>query len=478
MSYFFPLKRSRPNPENEESSSSEEDEKNEEEDEDWDDWDDASKKRIDSVSKALDEAKICRDVLINDLHVPFDVGTKFYEIAAERASIIHEQFTSHARWSLYKKMGKEDYYEDVYKDVAFSPDGSHIAVLNDSKSKIVLWDFNKEEVKHVNFPLKGTGMRGSRALAYSSNESRIVTRSNQDDKNLISWRFHGTGWFRKTIETGHDEKVLSVAFSPAPNTTRIASGSLDGKVKVWDMPKKEFVDFSLIKTFKYDEPQKGVKSVAFSRDGTLVAATGDDRVVVWNVEKDEESITYSAAGVSFEAVAFGSEAFGSEFGEGHHILVTLSNETKAIAGFRAKSPGIYVWDLKKKDDHNILYNTTAHPKCLAFRQDGKSLAVGLENGYVTIYNTPGEYHTWRVLSTIRVGSPDNRLTMRSISFSPNGFHIVTVGNNVSLRKFDENFRNRARDSGIYEDVTLWIDYTKYVHEKIFVFKYGLDSPNL
>ena len=72
-----------------------------------------------------------------------------------------------------------------------------------------------------------------------------------------------------TYETG----VLAVAWSP--NGQRIASGSGDKTVQVWDAATGDIV-------FTYHGHTKGVEAVAWSPDGQRIAsASNDDTVQVW-----------------------------------------------------------------------------------------------------------------------------------------------------------------------------------------------------
>jgi WD40 repeat protein len=77
---------------------------------------------------------------------------------------------------------------------------------------------------------------------------------------------------------GHSNSVISVAFSH--DGTRVASGSYDSTVKIWDASSG-----TCLKTL--DGHSGWVSSVAFSHDGTRVASgSDDDTVKIWDASSD------------------------------------------------------------------------------------------------------------------------------------------------------------------------------------------------
>lgn len=78
-----------------------------------------------------------------------------------------------------------------------------------------------------------------------------------------------------TIIRGHTDAVLSVAF--APNSTLLASASLDHTVRLWNVNSGR-------ELMKLEGHGAGASSVAFSHDGQyLASASFDGTVVLWDV---------------------------------------------------------------------------------------------------------------------------------------------------------------------------------------------------
>lgn len=79
----------------------------------------------------------------------------------------------------------------------------------------------------------------------------------------------------------HDNVVPGVVF--APNGKMLATSSLDGSVKVWDL--QTLGQPSIVRE---KNGGRQAKAVGFNRNGKILAAAVDNHILLWNVEQQKE----------------------------------------------------------------------------------------------------------------------------------------------------------------------------------------------
>jgi WD40 repeat protein/transcriptional regulator with XRE-family HTH domain len=150
--------------------------------------------------------------------------------------------------------------------IVFSPDGKHIASASDDGAHV--WDVTTGR-KLVTFSGHGEGVALD-GIAYRPDGKWIATSGN--DATIKVWDSE-TGAEIFTL-IGHTGPTFGVAFSP--DGQYLATSSVDRTVKVWKLPK---VGEQVPEPLTLYGNTGAVYQVAFSPDGTRVVSVGRDHIV-------------------------------------------------------------------------------------------------------------------------------------------------------------------------------------------------------
>ena len=199
----------------------------------------------------------------------------------------------------------------------------------------------------------------------------------------------------------------SVAFSP--NGSLLAAGGADGVVRVWDAHTG-----ALVRDLKGHTG--GVLSVAFSPDGTSLASGGDDRVVrVWDAHTGTLIRDLTGHTDWVWSVVFSPD--GTRLATGGDDRVVL------------------VWDTHTGTLIRDLTGHTGRVRSVVFSRDGTRLASGGEDG-VRVWGA----HTGTLIRDL-TGHTD---WVRSVVFSPDGTRLASGGDRV-VRVWDAHTGTLIRD---------------------------------
>ncbi|KAF7970641.1 hypothetical protein HWV62_23370 [Athelia sp. TMB] len=245
----------------------------------------------------------------------------------------------------------------------------------------------------------------------------------------------------------HTSRVLAVAFSP--DGLRIASGSQDGFVRVWD------AETGALIAAPFEGHTKGVSSVAFSPDGQWIASgSADYSVCVWNAETG----------------ALIAGPFAGHIGTVYSVA--FSPDGKRIASGSADK-SVRVWNLETGVLSAAPFKGhTDEINSVVFSPDGRRIVSGSDDRSVRVCDAetgalvagPFEGHTETICSVafspdgkrIASGSADKSVQVwdadtgvlnaapfkghtnyiRSVSFSPNGQCIASGSDDGSIRVSD------------------------------------------
>ena len=251
---------------------------------------------------------------------------------------------------------------------------------------------------------------------------------------------------RQTLR-GHNEQVVSVAWSP--DGKRVATASLDGTAKVWDVGTgkdsltfrghKHFVnsvawspDGKQLATASYDETAKvwdaatgqevmtlrghrgWVNSVAWSPDGKRLATSSTDHTAkVWDATTGQEVLTLRGHHAYVNGVAWGPDG---------KRLATASGD-QASGDMTAK-----VWDAATGKEVLTLRGHDAEVVSVAWSPDGKQLATASGDHTAKVWDAA----SGQELLTLH--GHDNPVA--SVAWSPDGKRLATASADHTAKVWD------------------------------------------
>lgn len=155
--------------------------------------------------------------------------------------------------------------------------------------------------------------------------------------------------------TGHSDEVRSLSWSP--DGKKLASGSLDTTVRVWNVAAQQTI---LI----YPGHRQGVEAVAWSQNAGLIASGGrDDLVRIWDSTTGENQIITPGLGSEVSSLAWtvdGASVLVGTLGSGLRDITVVDASVAPIGP------------------------KTLDVDTIALSPNGQLLATGLKSGLVTI----------------------------------------------------------------------------------------------
>ena len=201
-----------------------------------------------------------------------------------------------------------------------------------------------------------------RELAYKPDGKQLAIASSVD-KTIRIWHTDHQNGNRKHLRTlrGHTDQVIAVAWRP--NGQTLASGSVDGTVRLWNP--NTGVNYAVLRGH-----QAAVRDVAFSPNGQMLASVSGNspNVILWNVNNQSSIRTMSV-------VSAGSVAWSPD---GNTLAVGQYHSNSRIFLFDPNTGGL-----------RTTLDTTHYIRSLEFKR--QLLAAGGEvtgdGGRVTIFKS-------------------------------------------------------------------------------------------
>ena len=276
--------------------------------------------------------------------------------------------------------------ESPVHSVAFSRNGALAAGL----------DNGRVELRDVETGERTTTLRhadwGEVAVAFSPDGTRLASGSSEQVIKL--WDVE-TRRVIGTWRVPRDSNLLwdiAVAFSP--DGTRLVAGFQDRTVRLWDVATQ--TEVATLRGHTTSE----VRSVSFSPDGGLVASAGgegDPTVRLWDAATQAQVATLTGHTSEVRSVSFSPDG---------GLL--------ASAGGR-DDPTVRLWDVATRELINTLEEHTAPVHSVTFSPDGATLASGSADGTVLL----------RDVETGNAAGLSGHESLSSMALSPDGMTLAS-----------------------------------------------------
>ncbi|KZP11223.1 hypothetical protein FIBSPDRAFT_962437 [Athelia psychrophila] len=219
--------------------------------------------------------------------------------------------------------------------------------------------------------------------------SQIKMMGGQQESNTC-WR----------IIEGHSSLVCSVVYSP--NGTRIASGSIDRTIRLWDA-----ISGAHLNTLEGNS--NSACSVAFSPDGATIASGSDyHTVLLWDTVTGKRLLVLEGHLETVRSVAYSP------------------NGTRIASGSLDRT--IRLWDALSGAHLNTLEGHSSSVHSVAFSPDGAVIVSGSLDKTIRLWNAVSGKHL--VTLDGHIGA------VKSVAYSPDGTRIASGSEDCTIRIWD------------------------------------------
>ncbi|KKO98596.1 hypothetical protein THAR02_09295 [Trichoderma harzianum] len=259
--------------------------------------------------------------------------------------------------------------------------------------------------------------------------------------------------------------VLSIIFSP--DGQQLASGLSDGVIKVWDVKENSFY----LQTSKSFDCQ--VYSVIFSMNGQRLAFGLFNGIIgVWDMkstylqafEGHEESVLSVVFSPNNQLLASGSsdktiKVWDINSGaclqtlEDHdgsvNSVIFCPNRHRLISG--SSDSTIRVWDIDSGVCLQMLEDCENWVNSVVFSPDGQQLASGSEDGTVRVWDIESDacLHTFK----------GHNLAINSVAFSLNGQQLASGSEDNTIRIWDVKPDDYLQTQGDHNDIVCTVIFS-------------------
>src|SRR5262245_5540402 len=302
-------------------------------------------------------------------------------------------------------------HKDIVRSVTFSPDGKKLATGSFDHT-VKLWDTGSGQELlnlkgHGDLVYAVTFSPDGKNLASGSRDRTVKLWDAATGQEILTLDVHGDAVSFETpdferLDMGVNSKnvaIRAVTVTFSPDGKRLASGSFDHSVKLWDA----ITGQGLLTLIGHGNQ---VSSVAFSPDGKKLASGSYDHTVkVWDADAGQELLTLKGHGNQVSSVTFSPD--------GKKLATGSIDRT------------VKLWDAVTGQELLTLKGHGANVTSVTFSPDGKKLATGSNDRTVKLWDAD----TGQELLTLK-GHAD---LVRSVAFSPDGKTLASGSNDCTVK---------------------------------------------
>jgi len=239
-----------------------------------------------------------------------------------------------------------------------------------------------------------------------------IALSGANDGGLILWGL--TAGEQQRILEGHTDAVYDVDFNPT-GAQEALSGSKDGTLIRWDI-----LTGSPIDTYVYEEDGSsiGVRSVAYSPDGSQAAAGYDNgTIILWDLATNSEIKRF---------VEHTNPVYTVDFSPDGGLLV--SGDGPEANG--AADGKMMIWDIESGEATKRFEESGLYINAARFSPDGAAVLLGLRDNSLRLWDVETEEITRRFV--FPNGANAHNAAVQDVGFYDSHL-IVSVANDNTMR---------------------------------------------